>query len=112
MITTLKALFLNCTLKRSPEVSNTRALINKAVKLFEEQSVETEVIRVADYNIPVGVTSYEGEGDEWPDILNKIKETDILIMGSPIWFGVRSSLLQKVMERLDGTYMEADPETG
>jgi multimeric flavodoxin WrbA len=109
---TLKALFLNCTLKRSPEVSNTRALIDKAVKLFEEQEIETEVIRIADYNIPVGVTSYEGEGDEWPEILNKIKESDILIMGSPIWFGTRSSLLQKVIERLDGTYMEADSETG
>ncbi|ADI75000.1 conserved hypothetical protein [Methanohalobium evestigatum Z-7303] len=109
---TLKALFLNCTLKKSPEVSNTRALIDKAVKLFEEQEVETEVIRIADYNIPVGVTSYEGEGDEWPDILKKIKESDILIMGSPIWFGTRSSLLQKVIERLDGTYMETDPETG
>lgn len=108
----LKALFLNCTLKRSPEVSNTRALIDKAIKLFEEQGVETEVIRIADYNIPVGVTSYEGKGDEWPEILNKIKESDILIMGSPIWFGVRSSLLQKVIERLDGTYMEADPKTG
>ncbi|WP_292487661.1 flavodoxin family protein [Methanohalobium sp.] len=109
---TLKALFLNCTLKKSPEVSNTRALIDKAVKLFEEQGVKTEVIRIVDYNIPFGVTSYEGEGDEWPDILNKIKGSDILIMGSPIWFGARSSLLQKVMERLDGTYMEGDPETG
>lgn len=109
---TLKALFLNCTLKRSPDISNTKALIDKAVKLFEEQEVETEVIRIADYNIPVGVSSYEGEGDEWPEILNKIKESDILIMGSPIWFGVRSSLLQKVIERLDGTYMEADLETG
>ena len=107
-----KALILNCTLKRSPEISNTRALIDKAVKLFHEQGVETEVIRVIDYNIRFGVSSDEGEGDEWPEILKKINACDILIIGSPIWFGVRSAVAQMVLERLDGTYDESDPETG
>ncbi len=60
----LKALILNCTLKRSPEISNTGALIDKAIKLFQEKGVETEVIRVVDYNILFGVSSDEGEGDE------------------------------------------------
>jgi multimeric flavodoxin WrbA len=108
----LKALFLNCTLKSSPEISNTRALIDKAVKLFEELDVESEVIRVVDYNIKFGVSSYEGEGDEWPVILEKIKSSDILVIGSPIWFGVRSSVTQLVFERLDGTYEQSDPKTG
>jgi multimeric flavodoxin WrbA len=108
----LKALFLNCTLKRSPEISNTRALIDKAVKLFEELDVESEVIRVVDYNIKFGVSSYEGEDDEWPVILEKIKSSDILVIGSPIWFGVRSSVAQLVFERLDGTYEQSDPKTG
>ena len=108
----LKAVILNCTLKRSPEISNTRALIDKAVTLFHEQGVETEVIRVIDHNVRFGVSSDEGEGDEWPEILKKIKACDILIIGSPIWFGVRSAVAQMVLERLDGTYDESDPETG
>ncbi|WP_319509011.1 flavodoxin family protein [uncultured Methanolobus sp.] len=108
----LKALFLNCTLKHSPEVSNTRALIDKAVRLFEELGVESEVIRVIDYNVKFGVTSDEGDGDEWPLILKKVKACDILVIGSPIWFGVRSSVTQMVFERLDGSYSEGDPETG
>ncbi|MDK2833714.1 MAG: hypothetical protein PWP14_1820 [Methanolobus sp.] len=108
----LKAIFLNCTLKQSPEISNTRALIDKAVKLFEELGVESEVIRVVDYKVKFGVSSYEGEDDEWPLILDKIKSCDILVIGSPIWFGVRSSVTQLVFERLDGTYDEGDPETG
>ncbi len=108
----LKAVILNCTLKRSPEISNTRALIDKAVKLFHEQGVETEVIRVIDHNVRFGVSSDEGEGDEWPEILKKIKACDILLIGSPIWFGVRSAVAQMVLERLDGTYDESDPETG
>ncbi len=108
----LKVLFLNCTLKRSPEISNTRALIDKAVRLFEELDVQSEVIRVADYKVMFGVSSDEGDGDEWPLILEKVKACDILVICSPIWMGVRSSVAQMVVERLDGTYGEGDPETG
>jgi multimeric flavodoxin WrbA len=56
--------------------------------------------------------SDEGEGDEWPAILARVKACDILVIGTPIWFGVRSSVAQMVIERLDGTYVEGDPETG
>ena len=108
----MKALFLNCTLKKSPQTSNTRALIDKAVDIFKELDVESEVIRVVDHNIAFGISSDEGEGDEWPLILEKIKACDIFIMATPIWFGVLSSVSKMVIERLDGTYAEADPETG
>nr|WP_255335617.1 flavodoxin family protein [Methanosarcina sp. KYL-1] len=108
----MKALFLNCTLKKSPQVSNTRALIDKASYLFKELGVESEVIRVVDYRVAFGISSDEGEGDEWPSILEKIKACDILVIASPIWFGVRSSVAQMVIERLDGTYAEGDPVTG
>ena len=105
----MKVLFLNCTLKKSPLISNTRALIDKAEAIFKELGVESEVIRVVDYNVAFGVSSDEGGGDEWPLILEKIKACDILIIASPIWFGVRSSVTQMVIERLDGTYMERKP---
>jgi multimeric flavodoxin WrbA len=108
----LRALFLNCTLKKSPKVSNTRALIDKVVDLMEPLGVDSEVIRVVDHDVAFGVSSDEAEGDEWPKLLKKIKACDILIIGSPIWFGVRSAVAQMVLERLDGTYGEGDPETG
>jgi multimeric flavodoxin WrbA len=108
----LKALFLNCTLKKSPRISNTQALIDKAAALFRDLGVETETIRVVDHNVLFGTESDMGEGDEWPGILRHIKACNILIIGSPIWFGVRGSVAQMVIERLDGTYMEGDPETG
>ncbi|HVL64443.1 MAG TPA: flavodoxin family protein [Actinomycetota bacterium] len=108
----MKALALNCTLKRSPEVSNTGALLEKVCRLYEDLNVETEVVRVIDHPVRFGVTSDEGEGDGWPQILTKIKACDILVVGTPIWFGVRGSVAQMVIERLDGTYLEADPETG
>ena len=102
----LKAVFLNCTLKRSPDVSNTEALARKVVKWFDSMEVESEIIRIVDYRVPTGVSSDEGGEDEWPGILERIKEADILVIATPIWFGHRSSVAQLVIERLDGTYNE------
>jgi len=108
----MHALFLNCTLKRSPEVSNTEALIDKVAGFMTELGATTEKIRVVDHDVRFGISSDEGEGDEWPAILKRVKACDILVMATPIWFGVRASVCQMVIERLDGTYAEGDPATG
>ena len=100
----LKAVLLNCTLKKSPQVSHTEALMSIVVGHLHDLGVDTELIRPVDYAIPFGVESDLGEGDEWPVILEKILGAEILIMGMSIWFGVRSSVAQMVIERLDGTY--------
>ena len=106
----LRAVFLNCTLKPSPAVSNTEALINKVIAWFDQYDVESEMIRVVDYDVKPGVSSDEGDGDEWPVILEKVKQADIIVIGTPIWFGVRSSVAQQVIERLDGTYAERNEQ--
>ncbi len=102
----LSAVFLSCTLKPSPAVSNTEALARKVIEWFDELDVSSEIIRVVDYDVKPGVTSDEGDGDEWPFILDKIKKADIIVIATSIWFGVRSSIAQLVIERLDGTYAE------
>jgi multimeric flavodoxin WrbA len=101
---TLDALLLNCTLKKSPEPSNTEALMDRVIEVLDTLDVHCEKVRVVDHNIPFGVASDMGEGDDWPKILDKVLAADILILGMPIWFGVRSSVAQLVIERLDGTY--------
>jgi multimeric flavodoxin WrbA len=98
----LKAVVLNGSLKDSGETSNTRALIDEAVKIFDENDVETNVIRLADYNIPYGITENAGDGDEWPMIFDKVKEADIVIVGTPLWLGEKSSLASLAIERLYG----------
>jgi multimeric flavodoxin WrbA len=107
----LKAVLLNCTLKKSPAVSNTEALMNIVIGHLKGQDVECELIRVVDYDIPFGVVSDMGDGDQWPQILDRILAADILIIGMSIWFGVRNSVCQMVIERLDGTY-ESTNEVG
>ncbi|MGB2709924.1 MAG: flavodoxin family protein [Conexibacter sp.] len=100
----LKALLLNCTLKPTPEESNTEALMQIVIGHLHDQGVETELLRPVDYKIPFGVVNDMGDGDEWPQILEKVLAADILILGTSIWFGVRNSVIQMVIERLDGTY--------
>ncbi len=108
----LNALLLNCTLKRSPETSNTEALLDMVVGHFDELGVESEKLRVVDYYVPEGVETdlgdVNGKRDEWPQIYAKIKAADIMVIGTPIWFGVRGSVAQKIIERLDGVYTETN----
>ncbi len=108
----LKALFLNCTLKRSPETSNTQAFISNAEKIFRELDVETESVRVVDHDVKFGNSSDEGEGDGWPAILKKVKQSDIMIIATPIWRGDRSAVAKLVAERFDGIWSEANDENG
>ena len=108
----LKALFLNCTLKKSPETSNTEAFIKNAEKIFQDLEVETESVRVVDHNVKFGNSSDEEEGDEWPKILEKIKASDILIIATPIWRGDRSAVAKLAGERMDGIWEEANEKDG
>lgn len=101
----LKALFLNCTLKRSPGRSNTRGVIEITKHIYEENDVSTEVLRLVDYHIPAAmlkdVTEVAGvERDDWPEIQAKIDAADILVLCTPIWLGDKSSICTKAIERM------------
>jgi multimeric flavodoxin WrbA len=111
----MKALFINCTLKRSPGFSNTAALAEKAAAQLEQHGFETEIIRLNDYNVLTGNSSDEGNGDEWPAILEKIKDCQIFVIATPIWMGHLASPCQKVIERLDAIFRDeglSSKETG
>jgi multimeric flavodoxin WrbA len=103
----LCALFLNCTLKRSPEMSHTQGLVDISIAIMEKNGVKTEVIRPVDHKIAYGVwgdmTKHGWEEDEWPQIYAKVLSADILVITSPIWLGEKSSVCTKTIERLYST---------
>jgi multimeric flavodoxin WrbA len=102
--TDLKALFLNCTLKRSPELSHTEGLIDISRSIMEKNGVSVHVLRPVDHDIAYGVypdmTQQGWENDEWTGIYPLVKAADILVVTSPIWLGEKSSVCTKVIERL------------
>lgn len=102
----LTALFINCTLKRSPEVSHTRGLIDISEAIMAENGVATEVIRAVDHDIAPGVwpdmTEHGLDSDAWPGLYEKVQRADILVLGSAIWLGDKTSVCTRVIERLYG----------
>lgn len=99
----LKAVFLNCSLKSSDEVSNTEGIMKDVQAHYNQLGVESEIIRLADYRVALGVQEDMGDGDQWPEILGKVKAADILIIGTPLWLGEKSSLATLAIERLYGS---------
>lgn len=106
----LSAIALNCTLKSSgDEASSTDAMIAVLRDAFARHDVTlSETLRIADYNVLPGVTSDEGEGDDWPRLREKILAHDILVFGGPIWLGQISSIAKRVLERMDAFLSETD----
>ncbi|WP_022850423.1 flavodoxin family protein [Limisalsivibrio acetivorans] len=103
----LKAIFLNCTLKKSPELSHTRGLIDISAEIMRKNGVKVDILRPVDYDIASGVypdmTEHGWEKDDWPMIYQKVMEANILIIGTPVWLGDKSSVAANVIERLYST---------
>ena len=104
----MRAVVIGCTLKPTPSPSNTEALAKVVVDELREHGVEVEVIRAADLNIPPGVETDVGPGDDWPQVHRKLLAAEILIMASPTWLGRPSSIAQRVLERMDAMLSETD----
>ena len=100
----LVALFFNCTLKRSPALSHTDGLMNVSKSIMEANGVRVETIRPIDHEIATGVypdmTEQGWDTDEWPAIYEKVQAADILVIGTPIWLGDKSSVCTQIIERL------------
>lgn len=101
---------LNCTLKRgNGEPSSTDSMISVLARAFRTHDVQVaDTIRIAAHTVHPGVSSDEGDGDEWPAIRSKILAADILILGTPIWMGQAGSVAKRVLERMDAFISETD----
>lgn len=49
-----------------------------------------------------------GDGDQWPQIREKVLAADILLLSTPVWLGHPSSVAQRVLERLDAELSNTD----
>ena len=100
----LRAMYINCTLKRSPERSHTQGLVDVSASIMRKQGVAVEVIRAIDHDIATGVwpdmTEHGWATDAWPEIYPRVQASDILVIAGPIWLGDNSSITKQIIERL------------
>ncbi|MFB4319294.1 flavodoxin family protein [Actinomadura sp. 21ATH] len=106
----MKAVVINCTLKPSPEPSNTGALTEIVVGELEKRGVEVHQIRAVDHDFKPGVQTDMGEGDDWPDVHRRLVESEILVIASPTWAANPCSIAQRVLERMDAMLSETDDD--
>jgi multimeric flavodoxin WrbA len=103
---TLRALALSCTLKKSPAPSSSVLIGQQLLDALAEHDVEGELVRVVDHDVRFGVSTDEGDGDQWPAIREKVLAADILVIATPIWMGQPASVCKVVLERLDAELSE------
>jgi multimeric flavodoxin WrbA len=99
---------INCTLKPTG-ASSTDKLLDLIVAELEKSGAQcAPTLRIASFDVRPGVTSNEGEGDQWPSLREKILAADILLFGTPVWMGQPSSVAKRVLERMDAFLGETD----
>lgn len=96
----MRATILVGTLKKSG-LSNTETLCEFLSRRMELKGVQCETVKLVEHEILPGTYSDMGAGDKWPTVLEKVLESQIIIFATPIWWGNQSSLIQRVIERLD-----------
>ncbi len=106
----LLALVLACTLKSYPAESSSVRLGTQVLDELGKHEVGGEVIRVVEHDVRFGVSTDEGDGDEWPAIRQKMLDAQILVIATPIWMGQPSAVCKMVLERLDAEIGETDDE--
>ena len=105
----LSVLTLNASLKHEKDgISNTQEVADMVLNEMRKlTAIQAESIRLADMDIPVGLGFRETETDEWPKISDKLRTADIVIFATPVWWGQRSSIMQRAIERMDAFDEEA-----
>lgn len=102
----LNAMFINTSLKKSPRLSHTQGLMDISAEIMTRQGVAVDQVRAADHDIPPGVwpdmTEHGIDTDGWPALFERVMAADILVLGTPIWLGEKSSICTRVIERLYG----------
>ena len=100
----LSAMYINCTLKKSPERSHTQGLVDVSAGIMRKHGVDVEVLRAVDHDIATGtyldMTEHGWDSDEWPQIHPRVMASDILVIAGPIWLGDNSSITKQIIERL------------
>src|SRR3954466_678700 len=101
---------ISCTLKASPARSSSALLLDEITQRLDAAGCTGDTARVVDHDVRFGVSTDEGDGDEWPALRRKLLDADILVMATPIWLGQPASVCKMVLERLDAELSETDDQ--
>ncbi|MEL7158328.1 MAG: NAD(P)H-dependent oxidoreductase, partial [Actinomycetota bacterium] len=100
----LSALLLNCSLEAEAADSHTMRLLGRVAGIMRAEGVDVQIEHARQHRIAFGMapdmTEHGADVDDWPDVQAAIEAADILVIGSPIWLGAKSSVATLAIERL------------
>jgi multimeric flavodoxin WrbA len=98
----LKFLIYCATLKKDYEKSNSHTIALMVQQALEEFNCDCEIVVANELHFEPGVDIVDqyGNADDLTNVLEKIKDCDGLIVATPIWWGVYSSYVQALFERM------------
>ena len=100
----LRAVLVNASLKHPDADSHTDTLLDVVDEIFTRSALTVDRIRLSEHLLAPGVypdmTEHGWERDDWPKICDRVIDADILVLGTPIWLGEKSSLAQAFIEKL------------
>jgi multimeric flavodoxin WrbA len=80
--------------------------MDRSIGLMRDVGVTVDVVRAVDHVVPPGVqpdmTAHGAERDDCPALQQRVLDADVLVLGTPIWLGDKSSVCTRVVERLYG----------
>ena len=106
----LRALALVASLKPSPAPSSSQLLAEQVLEALGQHGVTGETVRLVDHDIKPGVEADMGEGDAWPALRERMLAADVLVLATPTWVGQMSSVMNRVLERLDAELSHRDDQ--
>ena len=73
----LRAMYVNCTLKPSPELSHTEGLMSISIEIMELNRVAIDSVRALDHELAPGVwpdmREHGAERDDWPELTSECR---------------------------------------
>ncbi len=108
--TPLNVFAITCSLRSSKDASSSELLAQQVLDEMKQYNITSSLIRAVDHDIKPGVELDMGAGDAWPAIREQVMNADILLLATPIWMGQPSSVVKRVLERLDAELSETDDQ--
>lgn len=102
----LRAVIVNTSLKKNPEQSHTRLLLDVVGEMMTKAGVAVQQVHMLEHQVPPGIypdmTQHGWDRDDWPMLWETIAAAHILVVGTPLWLGEESSVCRVLIERLYG----------
>ncbi|MHB8955833.1 MAG: flavodoxin family protein [Pirellulaceae bacterium] len=101
----IKIIAVSCSARAGKTTAQALTLGLEAAKAVDPEQIETELIELADLEIPAyvaaGLPLKQGQKDDFPDLANRLADERVagILIGTPVYFGSMTALCKAFLDR-------------